>query len=302
MYKYVLIILSLILTSCGDGIVEIDSKIYEPKIVVRGFLEPNKQVSNISISRNFPLNQKFNQDSLHLENANVILTDLILNKSYKLEYDKTSKTYQKLDLIVEKGKIYKLYVSATIDNKNLEAWSTTKVPDELLEIDTIKSKLKPFIAFDKDETGNYKCFELYWKCSPDNFCFAFNKEPLNTDWSNMMFSYPWDADDKAKQKYGNNWYSLRHITTYIIFNRNKQNEFYYSIEPVLFIYYGLQRLIITTGDINFLDYITQPQEMVDVDGNYFEPKHHINGNGIGVFGSMISDTVEVTLLKRNYEQ
>jgi hypothetical protein len=55
--RSILIFLSLIfIISCGEGIITVDESNYEQKIVVEGYLYPEKRVSRIRISRNLPIN------------------------------------------------------------------------------------------------------------------------------------------------------------------------------------------------------------------------------------------------------
>jgi len=302
MYKYILIVAALvIIQGCGEGIVEIDSKIYEPRIVIYGFIEPGRAVKDISITRNFPLNQKVNPDSLYLKDADAIITDLNINKSYKLDFNAETKTFQRLDMVIAKGRSYKLSISALIDGVTVEAFAVTNVPEELPEIDTTRSKLEPFHVFDKDENGEFKCFEVCWKFSSDEDCYIFTKETLNISDSNKIWSMPFEAWELMYAKYGYHGYPKTYHMIDFVYNKEKSNGYHsYVIESYFFAYHGAQRFIVTTGDKNFLDYIKLPREVVDVDGNHFEPKYHVSGMGIGVFGSWASDTVEVMLLPRNY--
>ena len=61
-------------------------------------------------------------------------------------------------------------------------------------------------------------------------------------------------------------------------------------------FFGHYRAILYAGDINFKHYYLTHGNVQDIDGNLNEPKFHINGDGIGVFGSAAVDTVYFEIL------
>lgn len=303
MYKYILVVLiAVLLFGCGEGMVDINTKNYEPRIVIYGFIQPGNNVKNISITRNFPLNQKINADSLYLKDADVVITDLSINKSYKLDFDADTKKFQRLDMIIMKGRSYKLSISAVIDGVTVEASAVTNTPKEAVEIDTSRSRLESFHVFDKYENGEYKYFEVCWKFDPEASCYIFSKESIKMTDSNRIWGMNNEAYEQMRAKYGNFFTWRRGNTVEILYAKDRSGEYYsHIIEAILFAYHGAQRFIVTTGDKNFYDYINLPREVVDVDGNHFEPKYHVSGQAIGVFGSIVSDTVEVMLLPEKSE-
>lgn len=84
--KYIALI-SLLLTACGTGVVEVDDSNYEPKIAIDGYLYPHAPVTNIKITRNFPLNTSLLRTNIFLSDANVVLTDLAGRKDYPLTFN-----------------------------------------------------------------------------------------------------------------------------------------------------------------------------------------------------------------------
>ncbi len=62
-------------------------------------------------------------------------------------------------------------------------------------------------------------------------------------------------------------------------------------------FYGRYRAIFYAGDKNFKDYFLTHNRVQDIDGNLYEPKFYFEGDGIGVFGSAIADTVYFEVLK-----
>jgi hypothetical protein len=56
-------------------------------------------------------------------------------------------------------------------------------------------------------------------------------------------------------------------------------------------FYGNYRVIVYAADKNFYDYFITAKNVMELDGNFHEPRMHIEGDGIGVFGSAVTDTV-----------
>ena len=62
-------------------------------------------------------------------------------------------------------------------------------------------------------------------------------------------------------------------------------------------FYGNYRVVMYAGDRNFKDYFITINQLQEMDGNYHEPKMYFEGDGIGIFGSFIADTVTFNLVK-----
>ena len=56
-------------------------------------------------------------------------------------------------------------------------------------------------------------------------------------------------------------------------------------------FYGRYRAIIYAADENFKDFFLTHSTTQELDGNFHAPAFHIEGDGVGVFGSAIADTV-----------
>ena len=56
-------------------------------------------------------------------------------------------------------------------------------------------------------------------------------------------------------------------------------------------FYGNYRGIFYAADQNFKDFFLTHSTVQDIDGNFHEPVLHIQGDGAGVFGAAVVDTV-----------
>ena len=70
-----------------------------------------------------------------------------------------------------------------------------------------------------------------------------------------------------------------------------------EIEWFSFWFYGPYRVILYAADKNLSDYLLTHRFIQDIDGNLWEPKFHFEGDGIGVFGSAVTDTVYIEVLR-----
>jgi hypothetical protein len=56
--------------------------------------------------------------------------------------------------------------------------------------------------------------------------------------------------------------------------------------------------VVYAFDKNYKDFLITHDQVQEIDGNFHEPEFHFEGDGIGVFGSAIADTVQITVLRR----
>ena len=64
-----------------------------------------------------------------------------------------------------------------------------------------------------------------------------------------------------------------------------------------FNFYDRYRIIVYAADDNYKDFFMTYQQVMEMDGNFHEAKFNIEGDGIGVFGSVIADTVYVNVVQ-----
>lgn len=290
-----LILLTLFLCSCGEGNVDITEAQYEPKIVVDGYIYPDKKVENIKITRNFPLNQSIDASQIILVSADVSLIDLSDGKVYKLTYDpaKFSFSYKSSDLTVRSGNSYRLDVKAVIDGKPLQASSTTTVPLRGFKVE--KNYLDPMNYRERDASGNLKNFTINFKPSSGTDFYAVSIVPLNAELSSFIYNNAYFKPDSSQieEHLDNYKYQFRWLEN---INSNASNA-EFKVEWFDTWFYGDYRVIIYAADKNFADYVITNKSVQEMDGNFHEPKLHFEGDGIGIFGSAIADTVYFTIKK-----
>ncbi|MEI7811141.1 MAG: DUF4249 family protein [Ignavibacteria bacterium] len=302
MYKYkfiavfiIVILASFILSSCGEGTVDVAQSKYEQKIVIYGYIYPGRMVENIKLTRNFPLNTSIDITQIDLSGANAVITDIEAAKSYKLQFNpgKVSFEYPGADLIITAGKSYRIDVTADIDGKTLSASSTTRVPLEGFKI--YEKNLPPMRYRELDSSGTVKNFTVNFKPSLNTDFYAVSIVPWQADRSTFIFDNAYLKLDSNKTPDNLDGYKYRARFLMNINSQAPKTEF--KVEWIDTWFYGNYKLIIYVADKNFADFVVTNQSVQEPDGNFHEPKIHIEGDGIGVFGSAISDTAYFQILR-----
>ncbi|MCK5344872.1 MAG: DUF4249 family protein, partial [Candidatus Heimdallarchaeota archaeon] len=197
-YSSNIILVALIFLSCGKTSVTIDERTYEPKIVIIGYLYPERPVTNIQITRNFPVGTTIDKNQITLSEANVTLTDIASNSVYELTYDPINFAfeYTEDDLEIEYGNSYRLNVFASIDGADLLATSTTTVPDKGLEIDHENSVYGDIFYRETDENGKLIQPQVAYRQSENSAFFLLSISALDASIESFIYENPFDFDIK----------------------------------------------------------------------------------------------------------
>jgi len=290
----------MILMACGKTSVTIDERTYEPKIVIIGYLYPERPINNIQITRNFPVGTTIDKNQIALSEANVTLTDIASNSVYDLTYNPISFAfeYTENNLEIDYGKSYRLNVFASIDGSDLQASSTTIVPDEGLEIDHEASVFGDLFYRETDENGQLITPQVAYRQSENSAFFLLSVSALDADVETFIYENPFGLDIKEvldnEGEIENFQYSARWTRP------ENQNGGLSIIEISWFQiwFYGSYRLVLYAGDENFYHFYNTHRNVQGVDGNLHEPIFHIEGDGIGVFGSAVIDTLSLNIFKK----
>jgi len=293
--------LLFLIFSCGEGVVEVTSESYEPKLAIEGFLIANQKVDKIRISRNFPLDANLSRTNLipDVNKTSVTITDVAEDKTYNLTFHVTLDNlfenyywqYNNSDLIIQPGKTYRLDVAAQIDGKFLNASSTTVVPNSGFSIAHYNYNRLTFR--EKDTYGNLKQFEFTFNRTPGVSFYFASARAINPSEDNFIFENPFFAEDPDDFHFKDYDYQYGWIqdtpldagqTTFTLFWANLW-------------FYDRYELILYATDDNYREFIQTYNDVQEQDGNFHEAKFNIDGDGIGVFGSMIADTVYIEVLR-----
>ncbi|OGU55340.1 MAG: hypothetical protein A2V66_03955 [Ignavibacteria bacterium RBG_13_36_8] len=284
-YFVLMLVVAGMLSSCGDPVVDINETVYTSKIAVNGFLYPNEPVKDIFITRNFEINTPIDTTTLFLTpqtNAAVVKINDIL-----LQFDQATKTYFNNNINVEYGTTYRLDIEAVVDGIQLNTYCYTTTPNEGFrvldnDLDTLKYRQSDIMInfFPSPGTTFYVFSIIADSASYDNF---ITNNPL-------LPNYPEDEFNLNYNSFRFQWNMLLNINSY------SQDPIEFQIRDFDTWFYSSYKVIVYAGDENFKDYFLTAKRVQQFDGNFIEPEFHFAGDGIGVFGSAIRDTVTFTLI------
>jgi hypothetical protein len=284
----------LAIGGCGKGKVDITNVTYVPKIVLDGTLIPGKQVNDIAITRNLPLDASVDINQLALTSAVATITDTA-GTVYPLSYDSGSQYFYQNGLTVRYGETYRLDVSASIDGHLLQASAVTTVPDSGFALLLAKSRLDTLTYRQRDGSGNLLNFHVTFDRTPGNQFYALSITALDADTTSFIYDnafYDYNAADVMdamdELKYGFNWIQNAPPGP----GESDLEVFWFHVN-----FYGDYRGVVYAGDRNFRDWLVTQENVQEIDGNFHEATMHIEGDGIGYFGSAIADTVYFTVIR-----
>jgi hypothetical protein len=299
-FSIICILSSLVLLSCGKTSVAIDDRTFEPKIVITGYLYADQPVRNIQITRNFPVGSTVNKNEIALPEAHVSLTDISSGTVYELTYNSRSFAfeYQDDELKIGYGKSYRLDVSATFDGFELQAYSTTSVPEKGLQIDFENSVYGDLYYRETDEKGNIIQPQVAYKQSENSAFFLLSISALDASIESFIYENPFGFDIKDALEDDAEIENFQYQSRWT--RPENQNGGFSILEYSWFQiwFYGAYRLVLYAGDENFYHFYATHRTVQSVDGNLHEPIFHIKGDGIGVFGSAVIDTLSLNILKK----
>lgn len=284
-----IILMGILLSSCGESAVDVSEAKYEPKIVIDAYIYPMSPVNNIKLTRNFPLNTNIDITQAVLDKAGVTITDLQTGSVYRLEYDPQNLTYyySRGDLVIGYGKSYRLDVSAEIDGKKLTASSTTTVPQKGLDV---QNRFLGSMKYrEKDAAGNVKNFIINFKPSEGCSFYGIAITPRDPSVRSFIFDNAFfkpDTEDVIKDftQYSRQYRWIQNVNS-------AAPVVDYKIEWFDTWFYDTYVVKIYAGDRNFFDFLSTHNMVQEPDGNFHEPRMHIEGDGIGVFASAVVDSV-----------
>ncbi len=285
------VIAAVLLCACGEGVVKIEPSLYEPKIAVEGFLYPGQPVSDIYITRNFPVDADLTSLNPLLPEAQVSLTDIESGNSFPLSFNPLDLSfhYSGNDLTIQATYSYRLDVQATIEGKEISAHATTTVPQTGLDILGINHEILRYRQ--KDVAENIIDFLIDFERSPGTTDYIAAVTALEADTSNFIYDNPFEEvdaedvlDDLANWRFDSEWIQDTPATA----GQSTFQLFWFD-----FWFYSDYQIVLFAADKNYADFLRTYDDVFEDDGNLHAPVFNIEGDGIGIFGSAVTDTVFV---------
>lgn len=293
--KYLLLIATLLLClTCGEGTVEIDKSTYRPKIVVNGLLYTDEPISDIKITRNYPLNATIVSDDKYLTDALVIISDAS-GISDTLSYSPTHHFYaanQKVE--IQGGETYTLYVSAEIDGKEIWTNSSTIAPHLGFSIDDELSTSGDIPYFEYYVDGLLESPSITFTRTVGAEFYGLSAVALNAEVSTFIEDNIYGAKSDDLEEYIDYY---KYVYYWSSPDNRADGTSKIELPWWLIYFYSPYRLILYAGDLNFYHFFVSHQSVMNIDGNLREPLFYFEGDGIGLFGSAIRDTIYFNVIK-----
>ncbi|MGH7492514.1 MAG: DUF4249 family protein [bacterium] len=294
--------------SCGKGSVEVTNASYQPQIVVEGYLIAGRNVDNIHITQNFRLDANLRNTILVIDHAEVTITDENTGQSYPLtfqdspfppsdpKYNRLNQAHYRYtgnDLIVGYGKSYTLDVRAVVEGKPLHTRARTTVPNAGFRIaavnhDSLQYRQQGF-------NGEVLQFQLTLERSSGSDFYVAALRPKTASTENFIYDNPYSEEDpeSVEENFGDFTNSVLWIQdTPLTAGQSLFDIFWWELW-----FYSEYELVAYAADKNYRDFLQTYQDVQEEDGNFHEAKFHLEGDGIGVFGAVVADTVRVKVLK-----
>jgi hypothetical protein len=294
----IVFLLTIFHFACGETSITIDESTYEPKIVIMGYLYPEMPVTDIKITRNFPIGTVIDKDKVPLRDANVQITDLDVNTSFQLAYNQQQACfeYSGSDLMIDYNKSYELRVDAVVDGEALTAQSVTTIPDKGLTINRDQSVYGDMYYRQKDNTGSVISPRVAYEQSPNTSFYLLSISSTQANIDSFIYENPFGFDIQDALDGGAKIEDFQYRVRWT--RPENINDGYSVIEINWFQiwFYGPYRLLLYAGDENFFHFYNTHRNVQEIDGNLHEPIFDIEGDGIGVFGSAVVDTLYLNVL------
>ena len=299
-----LLFITIIISSCGKGTVEVENMSYEPKIVIEGLLIAGQKVDKIKIARNFKIDANLRQTNLipNVARTIVSITDIEADKKYFLSFfepenrnfDDYCWEYNYDDLKIECGKSYRLDVSAFFEGRRYVASSTTTVPQEGFNIVDVNYDSMTYRQ--KDANDNIERFSIAIQRSPGISMYLTIINALSKDESLFIYDNPYEEYDREDvlDELNGLAYELEWIQNTPTTVGESSIEIWWN--DIWF--YDDYNFTVYAVDKNYMQFLQTYNDVQEPDGNFHEAKFNIEGDGIGYFGSAIADTISVKVLKK----
>ncbi len=284
-FGFIIALTGLIFSGCGNPKVNLTSAPYDPKIAVEGYLYPGHTVSQISLMRNYPIGDSVNTGALQLTPSGNAVSATINGAA--LLFDPQTQTYYNNQITVDYDKSYKLEVYATIDGTPLHTTSTTTTPQKGFAV--LENNLGDFSYGDSITINYYP--------SPSTGFYAFSIVPDTANPGNFNYNIDLrDKPDSSKVVQNLNQYKFRYGTVNNV-NSYAGTAYSFTIGSRDTWFYSTYTVVAYACDLNFKEFLLTAPNVQEVDGNFHEPIETFQGDGIGVFGSAIADTVRFAIVK-----
>jgi hypothetical protein len=172
------------------------------------------------------------------------------------------------------------------------------VPKQGLQIDRENSVYGDLYYRETDEKGSIIQPQVAYKQSENSAFFLLSISALDASIESFIYENPFGFDIKDALEDDAEIENFQYQSRW---TRPENQIGGFSILEYSWFqlwFYGPYRLVLYAGDENFYHFYATHRTVQSVDGNLHEPLFHIKGDGLGVFGSAVIDTLSLNILKK----
>ena len=278
---------------------------YKPYYVVESYLVANRQLPEVRLSTTNPINNVYSFEDVAVANAEVQIRLLqkdnsTIDEVFTYSSDSAGIYHANLGHKVEPDRTYQLHISLNGGSDIITASTTVPESFEVISevLDTIVYQSTERLEITLSKTSSFT----------NQSVFIFNtlaQQPIPKNLTPLYYDlYIQEKDSlEAEKRLAEFSITSSGLLNEANFSNNTDGTVTIRYPWIAVAFYGDNKLVASTVDDNIYDFFRS--ESVQLGGSTLSPGEiqnaitRING-GIGIFGSMASDTIDV-FIKPNFE-
>ena len=278
---------------------------YKPYYVVESYLVANRQLPEVRLSTTNPINNVYSFEDVAVANAEVQIRLLqkdnsTIDEVFTYSSDSAGIYHANLGHKVEPDRTYQLHISLNGGSDIITASTTAPESFEVISevLDTIVYQSTERLEITLSKTSSFT----------NQSVFIFNtlaQQPIPKNLTPLYYDLYIQEEDslEAEKRLAEFSITSSRLLNEANFSNNTDGTVTIRYPWIAVAFYGDNKLVASTVDNNIYDFIRS--ESVQLGGSTLSPGEiqnaitRING-GIGIFGSMASDTIDV-FIKPNFE-
>lgn len=292
---YTYLILSIVALLIGCNPYKQDD--YRQYYVVESYLIANAPLPEVRVSTTLPIDEFYSFEKAAIGNANVSVQLLAADGSVQFTYEYrpvSAGIYGPVNLVeVKPARYYRLNI--TLQNGDT-VQSETFVPGKLSVIGQVPDS----IVYQAPERLEFNTTSSFYPGRQTYFIFSLKVK--GTPSADQLTPFYADVFDEAEQDISDFYLNSSPIINEKTYTKNENGTITVFLPWNGVAFYGQNKIIISAIDDNFYDFIRSQSAQVGGGGSLPPGQiqniiYHVKG-GIGIFGSLATDTVKV-FIKRN---
>lgn len=265
--------------------------------MVESYLVAGSPLPDVLLSRTMPIKEKYSYEEAAINNASVeirlLRPDSTIQQRYEYRLGDKGLYYAANPPLVKEQRLYQLFITLpngdSIEAKtyvpgNFDTVNRNELPDEYLYQGDRQIQLKVTPSQYLTDRQTFYIFTVN-AISPDS-------SELTPFYRDLVFE-----QDNALENFSINSSGIINEANY---DRNADNTISLKVPWLSFAFYGTNKVIINAIDDNMYDFLRTQEGQTGgpsiSPGEIQNIRYHVNG-GIGIFGSMASDTNRFRILR-----